>query len=314
MQNQTPQPNAATASMPEPQNESPIWGANTLLMGPVGTGKTHSIGTWIATYNPLQRKWDLLPNNDLELFIIFTEPHMQVLAGLPPSRLHWKYIPPAVDSWKSMAENAKRLTDMSWDFLSKQTSDPNKRRYTSFVDILSACADFKCDRTGESFGCVDDWRPNRVLVLDGLSGLNHAALQMITGRAPSRTIPQWGCAMDNELAFINQACYATHAHFVLIAHPDRQKDEVQGGYKRMPLALGNKNAPEIPKNFRNTIEAKRNGSQFLWDTANTEADTVARDVPISDKLEPNFQQIYLAWKAAADAEQTHTKPQETAAM
>ena len=60
---------------------SSVPGFNVMLCGTTGTGKTHSIRT--------------LVESGIETFVLFTEPGMEVLADLPPEKLHWHYVAPA---------------------------------------------------------------------------------------------------------------------------------------------------------------------------------------------------------------------------
>jgi hypothetical protein len=78
---------------------------NILLVGPVGSGKTHSLRT-------------LVEDCGKEVFIIGTEPGVDtVLKGnvkqgikpLPEDSYHLSYITPAKTDWKILSDNAKLL-------------------------------------------------------------------------------------------------------------------------------------------------------------------------------------------------------------
>ena len=256
----------------------PPWfrGRNTLLVGPTGTGKTYSIR---SAYEA-----------GLEIFLVFTEPSMELFHDLPSSRVHWQYVPPATPDWETMVENAERINSLSFKALSG-LGDINKQAYDQFLQLLRALSGFTCDRTGEYFGPVDTWGPERMLVLDSLSGLNIMAMDMVVGAKPVKSMADWGVAMDNEERIINKLCMSTACWFTMIAHAEREVDEVLGGNQLMVSALGRKLAPRIPRYFSDVIYTKRDGKNFKWSTAEINVDTKARTLPISDSLEPNFAQI-----------------------
>jgi len=254
-----------------------------ILMGPTGSGKTHSVRT--------------LVDAGIETFVVFTEPHGRgVVSDIPCPKLHWTYVPPSTGSWTEMIQKADVATKMSWKALSGMTEDPNKSKYTGFFRLLSALHNFRCDRCGKEFGDVSTWGTNRALAIDSWSGINEMAMQMFTGESIARSQPQWGAAMNTELSFANKLCYDLRAHFVLICHLEYDKDEVLGGMKLMPLSLGRKVAPDLPKNFSDVILAQRLGTTFSWSTANPSADLKAINVPISDKLPSSFVPVIEQWK------------------
>jgi Cdc6-like AAA superfamily ATPase len=121
--------------MTTPLSSAP--GVNVMLCGTTGTGKTHSIRT--------------LVEQGLEVFVLFTEPGMEVLADLPPEKLHWHYVAPSAPDFSDMIASAQKINTMSFEALTK-LPDINKRNYTEFIDVLTSLSNFKCDRTGESYG------------------------------------------------------------------------------------------------------------------------------------------------------------------
>ena len=69
-----------------------------------------------------------------------------------------------------------------------------------------------------------------------------------------------------------------------------------GGIKLMVSALGNKNAPALPRFFSDVILTAREGDQFTWGTASSKADTKARNIPWKDKQPPSFVPIIKNWR------------------
>ena len=94
----TPAPAAPTVSL--------LPGVNVMLMGPAGTGKTHSIGT--------------LVDSGVEVFAIFLESGQESLLGywtdrgLPiPSNLYWHQIAAPKNTFKDMLASSTRVNTMA---------------------------------------------------------------------------------------------------------------------------------------------------------------------------------------------------------
>lgn len=261
-----------------------IPGVNVLLVGATGTGKTHSIRT--------------LVEQGLEVFVVFTEPGMEVLADISSDKLHWRYIAPATPAWADMLDSANKINKMTFKSLT-DLSDINKSKYTEFLDLLTTLSNFKDDRTGKEYGAVDSWGPERVLVVDSLSGLNIMAMNLVTGSKPVKSMADWGVAIDNLERLITKLCVDTKCHFVLTAHLERETDETTGGTSLMAATLGRKLAPKLPRFFSDVIHVKRDGGKFVWSTASINVDLKARNLPLSDQLIPSFQPIIESWRKRA---------------
>jgi len=262
-------------------SKSPLPGPNVLLLGASGTGKTTSIKTLVA--------------KGITPFCIFTEPGFEVLSGIPADKLHWHYIPPANTAWESMIDSATKINQLSFESLTKLT-DINKRGYGQFIDLLRALNNFKCDRDGKEYGDVCKWGTDRAIVLDSLSGVNIMAMNLVVGSKPVKHQGDWGVAMDNLERLIQKLCTDTQSTFVLIAHAEREVDEVMGGSKIMAATLGRKLAPRLPRFFSDVVLADKQGAKFTWSTAAVGADLKARNLPIADGLVPDFGPIIESWQ------------------
>lgn len=273
---------------------STIPGLKIILMGSPGTGKTHAIRTLIDA--------------GLEVFCILTEPNaintlmnmegasLAYKSAIAYKRLHWNFIKPANQSWDSMKASATKLISFDLATLAKGAAT-DKKDHSQFLEVLNVCADFKDDLTGESYGAVDDFDPQeKVLVVDSLSGLNTMFLSMVCGSKPTKTLPEWGAAIDAELRFLNNLCFGIMCHVVLIAHITRTVDEVQGGIKTMVSGLGNKAPQEIPKNFTDCILAKRETTEFSWSTVEASTETKATTLKFGSKLQPSFVPLMNVWR------------------
>jgi len=277
-------------------------GTNTFLLGPTGTGKTYSIRTAIdaGLEGPTGtgKTYSIRTAIDagLEVFVISTEPGIaSTLGDTDPSKLHWHYISPADVGWSDLIDSAKKINMLSYEALAKMTAI-NKGKYTQFIDLLTVCNDYTDDRTGETFGDVSEWGPERMLVVDSLSGLNIMAMNLVIGSKPTKSPSDWGTAMDNLKRLILKLVTDTQCFFTLTGHLSREKDEISGAIKLMPSTLGQKLAPELPLFFDEVIMAKREGANFTWDTAASGVDLKARNLPFSDKLPPDFKLIVAEWE------------------
>lgn len=262
---------------------SPIPGANVMLVGPTGTGKTTAIRT--------------LVDAGIEVFALLTEPFMDILADLPPERCHWHYIAPANPDWSAILDNARKINALNYQSLSDLKSGLNKQQYSQFIDILNSLSDFRCDRTGKSYGAVDSWSTGRALVVDSLSGLSVTAMDLVVGAKPTKNPGEWSVAMDNLERLINKLCFSTRCFFVLTAHVEREIDEIGGGIKLMASTLGKKLAPKLPRFFHEVVLCQREGTHFTWSTAAVGVDLKAKYLPIAENLAPTFVPLVEAWKA-----------------
>jgi len=277
-------------------------GPKVMLVGGTGSGKTHSIRTLVEA--------------GLEVFVLFTEPGMEVLADIPADKLHWHYLPPASPDWADMIDSAKKINTMSLKVLAGM-EDINKRKYAGFLDMLTCLSNFHDDRTGKYFGAVDEFGENQALVIDSLSGVNILAMNLVTGSKPVKSMSDWGMAMDNLERFITKLTTDIPCPVVLIAHQERETDEVTGGTTIMASTLGKKLAPRIPRFFSDVIQVKKDGDKFTWSTMTHGMDLKSRNLPLADNIKPSFVPIIAAWKAKlADAIQYRTvvAEQSTAAV
>jgi hypothetical protein len=258
-------------------------------MGSPGSGKTSALVTAIKA--------------GLELVVVITDPGGEeslidslTRLNLPRTSLHTKYIAPAVPQWAAMRRNAERINIMSYKDLTELKADPDASDYRQFLELLDCLAHFKSDQ-GTVLGPVDMFPPERMLALDSASGLNLMALALMVGGKPAPHQGEWGVAMNAEEQLILKLCADTKCFFTMIAHLDREVDEVQGRTIKMAGLLGRKLAPKIARFFSDVILAYREGAKFYWSTASSDVDLKARNLPLREKLEPDFAPIIEAWRS-----------------
>jgi hypothetical protein len=201
---------------------------------------------------------------------------------------------------KDLIANSDRLLTLDAKTLAN-FNDPNRSKYDLFKLIQIALCDFPDDRTGQKYGPVETWPVNRVLAIDGLTGFCAAAMSMMTGGKPIRSQQDWGMAQDQVEIMLRMLCDQVPCWFVLIAHVEREVDQVLGGVKLMPSALGKALPPKIPPMFSDVILTVREGTTWTWDTASSQADVKARNLPWKAGQPQNFATIVNTWKARAEA-------------
>jgi hypothetical protein len=275
--------------MTEETKKSALPGVNVLLMGPAGTGKTHSLGTFVDA--------------GIDSFYIGLEPGLESLLGywtdrgLPvPPNLYYHYVEAPKASFAELMDSATKINTMTLDSLAKMP-DPNRSKHNRFVGILQALNNFKDERTGKEFGAVNTWGADRCLAMDGMAGLARAAMSLVVGGKAVSNQSDWGIAQSQVERLIHMLTDGCRCHFILIAHVERETDAVLGGIKLMVSTLGKALAPKLPPMFSDVILAERKGSNFTWNTGSAMADVKTRNLPIAENLAPNFKPIIEKWRS-----------------
>lgn len=270
-----------------------IPGSNTMLVGGIGSGKTHALRTLISA--------------GITPFILFTEPGMRTISDISCADIHYKYVPPAKLTWDDLLENQKKINTMSFKMLA-QLGDIDKKKYGQFLEVTATMNDFTCDRCGKHFGDVADWGTDRAIIIDSLSGLNTMAMDMVVGAKPVKAMGDWGVAMDNLERFINMMTNNTQCHFIMTAHLEREHDEITGAVHLMPSTLGKKLAPRIPRNFDDVILCNNKEGTFSWATMGLNVELKWRNLEGSRELPPSFVPLIKSWKSAGGVIQSGETP------
>ena len=271
-----------------PDTKSALPGTNVLLMGPAGTGKTFSLGT--------------LADAGIEVFYLGLEPGMESFLAYwrdkgkdIPANVHWHQLDAPKASFMELLDSSRKINTMALDTLAKMP-DPNRGKHDQFLKLIEALNNFPDDRTGEKFGCVDTWGPNRAIVIDGMAGLARAAMSLVVGGKAVKSQSDWGIAQQQVETFVRMLTDNCRCHFILIAHVERETDAILGGVKLMVSTLGKALAPKLPPMFSDVILTERSGSAFTWNTGSALADVKTRNLPIAEKLPADFGAIISKWK------------------
>lgn len=270
------------------------YGPKVLDVGGGGTGKSHALHT--------------LEKAGLNVAVIFTEPSgMETLNDITSKeKFHWMYIPPAKPDWKTLHAAAVKINTLSFKSLTEM-GDIDKRKFPQWMDFVSACGDFTCQRCGKKIGPLDELGPDWAVALDSLSGLNEMAMKMVVGLKPVKSPGDWGVAMDNLGNYVTTFTTALKCFGIITAHLEREIDPNTGMQSFQAATLGQKLAPKIGRFFSDIIMSKREGTKFTWSTAAIGVDLKARNVPIADNIEPDYRPLVAKWHKRIG----YTLPQNT---
>ena len=268
-----------------------IPGPKILLMGPGGTGKTHSLGTlcdWAAAHNKTMFVLGL--DQGLEaLFGYYTDRGLEI-----PQCLHWKWQITKPLELKQLISAADSVGKFSYEAITKMT-DARRSENNAFMKILETCSKPVSDRDGKEFPPLDTWDSSMIFAVDGLTELSNAAMKMVIGNKPTAAPPDYGVAQNNLMNFLRLCAQGSRYTFILIAHVSRQKNELTGAENTMVSTVGTAISPQIPPMFSDVIFTVREGEKFFWDTAAYGVDTKTRSLGYRSKIDPNFSQIMDVW-------------------
>lgn len=266
-------------------------GFNVLLMGPSGTGKTHSLRT--------------LADTGLETFCLFLEPGLETLIGTYadkgekiPDNLHWHYIQPKSQGFDQLKKASSDIATYDLAGLTKMR-DTKRNLNNQMTDMYSVLSDFSDQKTSQKYGAVDTWTNGCVLAIDSLSALIRMAFDMQVGTKPVRDMSDWGIVQQVLMSFLHKITSGCICHIVLIAHVERETDMVLGGNKITVSVPGKAIAATFLQPFSDVILAARAGGEWSWDTASSQADVKTRNLPMGSKLAPDFGAVYERWQSRA---------------
>jgi hypothetical protein len=257
----------------------------TFLMGPPGAGKTGSVLSFVEA--------------GLNLYFLATEANgVEILQdtitryrkeGRPVdiSKVHWHTVAPTIPDWDTMWAKFTLANSMSVAEMQKKESGLDRHLYTGMRDVIKACKYMPCARTGQNLGNLaekgDDW----VFVCDSLTGLSTMGMQMVKGNRPTMTQPEFGVAQEAVYDLVSRWC-ALNCFFVLIAHIERERDEITGRSIITASTIGKALAPKLPPLFSEVVGAYKDGTDFFWKTHDMDMALKHRSLPLSDKISPSF--------------------------
>lgn len=268
------------AATPAPIPSGPI-GARVMTIAPVGTGKTHSIRT--------------LAEQGVECFVLATEPGIEsVLGDTDPNLIHWNYLPPVPLNFDSLFLMASQINTMDFEALTKLKAPKNEFR--QMLDFVNLMRDFKCQRTGKSYGPINHFDHNKAFVVDTLSGLTLMATNSFVGTRPALGPSDYGVIQKLIESTINSLCMSLRCWFILNSHAEKETNELTGATDIMASTIGRKLAPKLGRYFDEVLYFKRDGEKFVWSNQERGVDLKKRMLPGSPALDPSFKQLVHAWR------------------
>lgn len=259
------------------ETKSPIRGFKTLLIGPMGTGKTSAIRTLI----PL----------GITPMCLFTEPRYGVLGDTDSTKLHWHYIEPLTEELDMLQDKIQKMATLTHEMQTKAI-DSNRHKDNKHLELVKQLNCFVCQRTGEEFGRVKDFGTNKALIIDSTSGWGKAVRGFIAGSRPALNEGDYGKMQDALEDVINWCTTGLRCHVILIGHVE---ESAMTGTIGISLP-GKKLARKIGTFFDDVVLACRKGSEFTWSTAEANADLKATYLPVASGQKPNFATIIENWK------------------
>lgn len=260
-----------------------------LLIGPGGTGKTTAVRTLLKA--------------GLHVRMLATEPTApnRVIeeckkAGIDYSKFHWKFVSPGVATWQALIDSAHIVNTLSLKDIADMRTGIAKPDGKQWINMLMAIQNFVSDRDGTTFGDATEWGNDVAFVIDGLTGVSTMSRTLTVGLKPNPAPGEWGVMQSNILNVIKKLCADCKCFFVLIAHVERETNELTGLSNITVSTLGAKLAPKLPPEFTNVVLAKRTGDKFVWSTADNGVDTKQGDLKFSDVLEPSFEPVVEAFR------------------
>lgn len=274
---------SAAAITPQQVTPPPtiIQGPKVMLLGESNSGKTHAIRT--------------LCDLGLEVFVLATEPGIEkILGDVPTDKLHWNYLPPTPFSIDTLEKQLMKVNNSDLSGLCKP--EMNRTEFRQTLDLMAQVKNFKCQRTGQSFGDVYKWSNNRAFVVDSLSGLTEMVINSWIGIRIGLDKSDYQVIQKCVGNLITSWCMGLNCWFVLTAHQEREADDVTLQVKVMASVLGKALAPRLPKYFDEVIHTKRDMAKFSWSNMTQNYLLKSRMLPFNDNLEPSFKLLNQQWR------------------
>ena len=131
--------------------------------------------------------------------------------------------------------------------------------------------------------------------VDSLSELGNACMKMVIGGKPTAAPPDYGVAQNNLMNLLRWFTQGFKPTFILTCHVSRQANELTGAQTIMPKAIGRAMGDDIPQLFSEVLYCRREGVEWVWDTAAIGVTTKSRYLGVSSKLKPDIGTILDKW-------------------
>lgn len=169
--------------------------------------------------------------------------------------------------------------------------DPDRNKFTRYLEVLRATVNFKDTASGTDFGCIDDWDDSVTLAIDGLTIICEAISQATVGGKLTISQPEWGAMQKTLVEFMRQLTEDLNCNLVVLAHPVKETDAILGTQRIYPANLGQALNNSLPSFFTEVIYSFRSGKEFLWSTNHKQAVTRQTTLPLEEKMPQDFSQL-----------------------
>jgi len=262
-------------------------GPKTLIVGDSGTGKTYAALMAAAL-------------TGRQVFVLFCEPGMATINALPTEvkaklgkSLFYCYVPVS-SSLENLTSAAELVNKIDFQGLT-QAPDKGKAQAQEYSNIMKALSNFKDDKTGQEFGNVQDWKDDRILVIDSLSGLSTAAWRNHKGDSVTANQGNYQIVQKCLENFLTWFCARLRCGGIITAHETRETNEVTNASNIYPAIPGIKLAPLVGRNFDDVVRSIKEEGKYFWSTTSRGFASKVRYLKDGANITPNFEAIYKAY-------------------
>lgn len=277
--------NSTEFSLTEP---SPIPGMRVVVEGAYGAGKTTALRPLLTLHE--QRGWP----QPLELFVLDLDPNTAGVFVGTDARICTVRTGAKFDALENLFKKVE--TGASNETIQTTAFGLSGTRMLS--GFLSHFTDFR-DNSGKSWGNVGDWGTNRVLVIDGLTGLSKLIAEGNLGLKPAWTQPDYQRVMNCIASFLDYVTQNLWCHLFLVAHVEYEQDDLERR-KISPSTVGRKLSSKIGRGFTDIVLASNAEGKFTWTSTHSQADLAARHLPLGEKLPANACTLFTTPRTSAE--------------
>jgi hypothetical protein len=266
-----------------------------LNYGEAGTGKTYSTATLLGAGQKL--RFLAAENNAIAgIQAAMKEYLKQIELKKRPALLapdQFSMMIPARPK-KTLADLAAQQTKFVGTTLESQfkTADPQRNKYTRYLEVLKSTVAFKDSTTGVDYGSVDDWGDDTTLVIDSLTIICEAIMSATVGGKLAISQPEWGVMQKTLVEFMRLLTEDLTCNLVILGHPTKEIDPVLGITRIYPANLGQALNNLLPSFFTEVVWSYRKGQEFLWSTDHKQAVTRQTVLPLKESMPQDFAQCF----------------------
>lgn len=265
-----------------------------ILMGEMGSGKTHSLRSLLVDKNG---KFEGPSLSGIEkVCVVACEPGIEDVVGdIPEGKLAWHNLPVGEGTFQGLIDMVQKINTLHPDVI-QAGGGIGRQNYQEMLKLLGLCNKFTDDRTGEDLGTVFKFPQTWCLWFESISALTEIAKNNAIGDKPFMELRDYQMVQATVIKFLHQLVFNTKCLFVSTGHLERETNENTGATELMLSTIGRKLAPRIPRFFSDCIYTTRddtvaNNPSFWWATQVPNVRTKTRNLPWSPKMKPDFKPL-----------------------